>query len=326
MHIQKIQDSIFTAFDSQFMPAFIQYLRVPNQSPEFDPHWEINGFAEKATNIITDFYKSLKLKGATIQVIKHPKRTHFIFITIQGASDDTILYYAHYDKQPPMDEKKWTKGKPYEPTIINNKLYARGSVDDGYGCFIIGLAIQALQGAHINHSRIVLIFESSEESLSSYFDYYATLLEKQIGDVKFAICMDEGCFDYEHLWNTTSVRGNTNVTLNVKYLKFGVHSGLSGMTTDPFNICRIILDRVQNAKTGEVIKELDYEITEQKIKEYNKVAEHIGNKVYDCIPILDGSLPYNDKNIAKMLFDITYKPTLTVTGIDGFPSIQMQGM
>ena len=325
MHIQKIQSNIYSAFDSQLMPPFLQYLRVPNQSPEFDPNWESNGYAEKATHIIVDFYKSLDLKGATIQVAKHPKRTHFIFIQIQGVTDDAILYYAHYDKQPPMDQSKWTQGKPHEPAIIDGKLFARGAVDDGYGCFIIGLAIQALQNAHISHSRIVLLFESSEESGSTDFEFYAKMFEKDIGDVKFGICMDEGGFDYDHLWNTTSVRGNTNIMLNVKYFKIGVHSGLSGMTTDAFNICRILLDRIQNAQTGEIIKELCCEIAKQKVEEYTKAAENIGNKIYGLIPMLEGTKPYQDKDFTKMLLDITYKTTLTVTGVDGLPSIQNAG-
>ena len=69
--------------------------------------------------------------------------------------------------------------------------------------------------------------------------------------------VDSGCGDYDHIFNTVSLRGVINFELNVRCLKEGVHSGSNGgIAADTFNICRILLDRIDNAKTGMLLPEL----------------------------------------------------------------------
>ena len=53
------------------------------------------------------------------------------------------------------------------------------------------------------------------------------------------------------MWVTTSLRGVAMMDLNVKILEEGVHSGdASGVVPSSFRILRILLDRIENAKTG----------------------------------------------------------------------------
>ena len=82
-----------------------------------------------------------------------------------GAGDEapTILFYAHYDVQPVGDASRWDS-PPFEPTIIDGRLVARGAIDDKCGVWVNLKAIESVLNAcgslPIN---IKLLFEGEEE-------------------------------------------------------------------------------------------------------------------------------------------------------------------
>ena len=101
-----------------------------------------------------------------MEVIKEPGKTHLIIVEVEGSVKPakTVLMYAHWDKQPPM-EGKWAPGLgPFTPVIKDDLLFGRGSADDGYGSFAAVLSIKACQQEKMSHPRIVMVFESDEES------------------------------------------------------------------------------------------------------------------------------------------------------------------
>jgi acetylornithine deacetylase/succinyl-diaminopimelate desuccinylase-like protein len=66
--------------------------------------------------------------GATVEIVP----THgFPVVTgvVQGESDRTILFYNHYDVQPPEPIDKWTS-PAFNPTVRDGHLYGRGVVDN----------------------------------------------------------------------------------------------------------------------------------------------------------------------------------------------------
>ena len=117
------------------------------------------------------FLNEKNLTGCTVEVIKEPGRSHLILVEIEPTKlpFKTIMFYAHWDKQPPM-EAKWKEGLgPYTPVEKNGLLYGRGSADDGYGLFSAILAVKACQQHKIPLHRIIMTFESSEESTAGTF-------------------------------------------------------------------------------------------------------------------------------------------------------------
>jgi acetylornithine deacetylase/succinyl-diaminopimelate desuccinylase-like protein len=68
----------------------------------------------------------------------------FLFVEIEGQTSHTVLYYGHLDKQPHMGGWDEDKG-PTKPIIQNNRLYGRGSGDDGYAAFSAMLGVKAVQ-------------------------------------------------------------------------------------------------------------------------------------------------------------------------------------
>jgi acetylornithine deacetylase/succinyl-diaminopimelate desuccinylase-like protein len=86
---------------------------------------------------------------------------------LNGASDRTLLFYNHYDVQPPEPLELWTS-PPFEPTVRNGALYARGAKDEK-GEFVARLAaVDAVRAA--NRGRLpcgVLFAVEGEEEIGS---------------------------------------------------------------------------------------------------------------------------------------------------------------
>ena len=133
----------------------------------------------------------------------------------------------------------------------------RGGADDGYAMFAALTAVEALRASGGRHERVVILIEASEESGSPDLPAHIDGLQSgtdQLGDVDLVICLDSGCADYEHLWVTTSLRGVVGLTLDVQVLHEGVHSGsASGVVPSSFRIARSLLDRIEDAATGEML-------------------------------------------------------------------------
>ncbi len=147
---------------------------------------------------------------------------------------------------------------PYEPVRRDDRLFARGVGDDGYSTFSALLAVEAMEANDIAHSRCVVLIEASEESGSPDLEAYLDYLKDHLGKVELMICLDSGALTYDRLWVTTSLRGVVNVDLEIEVLSQGQHSGsASGVVPSSFRILRELLDRVEDASTGEVLVRRD---------------------------------------------------------------------
>src|SRR5580700_9356908 len=110
-------------WDGDIVPTLCDYIRIPNQSPVFDPGWQTAGHMDRAVALFEGWARE-KLKalpGATLEVVRAPGRTPLIFIEVPGTTPGTILMYGHLDKQPEM--KGWSQGLgPWEPLLKGDKL------------------------------------------------------------------------------------------------------------------------------------------------------------------------------------------------------------
>src|SRR5206468_2637904 len=78
--------------------------------------------------------------------------------------------------------------------------------------------------------------------------------------------------------------------LTVEVLTEGVHSGAaSGIVPSSFRIVRQILDRLEDARTGEVLpRDFHVEIPRERLAEAREVASVLGAEIYDRFPFLPG--------------------------------------
>jgi acetylornithine deacetylase/succinyl-diaminopimelate desuccinylase-like protein len=233
--------------------------------------------------------------------------------------------YGHMDKQPEFTG--WAEGlAPWTPVIRNGRLYGRGGADDGYAIFGSLLALQALEQQQVPHARCVIVIESGEESGSPDLPAYIDALSARIGQPSLVVCLDAECGNYQQFWCTTSLRGNLIGTLRVQVLKEGVHSGMaSGIAPSSFRIMRQLLDRIEDAATGRLLLDALYtSVPEDRQQQTLAAAQTLGAEIHGKIPLLAGMRPMSDDPV-ELLLNSTWRPTLSVTGVDGIPAIQNAG-
>lgn len=319
MDKEQTRTFVDSIWDESVIPRLSDYIRIPNKSPIFDPDWEAHGHMEAAVTMLAAWCEAQPIEGMKVEIVRLEGRTPLLFIDIPGSSDDVILLYGHYDKQPEFSG--WAEGLgPWEPVLKDGRLYGRGGADDGYAVFGSLTAVRSLQEQGIPHARCVVVIEGCEESGSFDLPYYIEALGERIGTPDLVVCLDAECGNYEQFWCTTSLRGNLVGRLTVEVLKEGVHSGsASGIVPSSFRILRRLLERIEDTATGRVLPDaLHVEIPEERRRQAGLAAEVLGDSVWQKFPwITQGSRPTETPE--ELLLGNTWRPTLAVTGADGLP-------
>ena len=319
-------------WDESIVPTLSDFIRIPAKSPAFDPQWFDTGHLDEAVRMIEKWCQSRGIEGLQSEILQlddpsQPggKRTPVLFIEIPGDVDDTVLLYGHFDKQP--EAEGWDEGfGPWIPRIKDNRLYGRGSADDGYAVFASIAAIEAVRVRGGKHARCVLVIEGCEESGSYDLPPYLDHLAERIGTPSLVVCLDSGCGNYDQLWVTTSLRGNITGNLSVDIVKDGVHSGgASGIAPSSFRILRQLLSRIEDENTGEFkVPGLMAEIPPSRVEQAAQVAEILGDTIWNSVPFVEGARPVSD-NIQELILNNTWRPTLCVTGAEGLPPLAEAG-
>ena len=320
-------------WDEEIVPALTNYIAIPAKSPMFDADWQEHGYIDRVIRDAASWVEGRRIAGLTLEVLRIEGRTPVIFFEVpatKAGSTDTICLYGHLDKQPEFSG--WRNGLgPWTPKYEDGLLYGRGGADDGYAVYASITAIEALDRQGIPRPRCVGIIESCEESGSFDLPAYIDALKARLGNVSLVVCLDSGAGNYEQLWLTTSLRGMVSGTLKVEILTEGVHSGdASGVVPSSFRILRHLLDRLEDAATGQLLPQSFHcEIPAQRIEQARAAAQILGEQVWKRFPWACGAdggatLPVTADPMEAIL-NRTWRPTLSVTGVDGFPDMKSAG-
>ena len=144
----------------------------------------------------------------------------------KGRSDKTILFYNHYDVQPPEPLELW-ESPPFEPQIRDGKMYGRGVSDDKGHLVARLFALDALLAEGDLPCNVKFIVEGEEETASTNMLAFVTG-HKDI--LKADACVWEfGGVDHTDTpMQYLGLRGIQYVELTVDLLSTDVHSGLGG--------------------------------------------------------------------------------------------------
>ena len=327
MNTEKTRQFVDRRWDESILAELIEYVRIPNKSPMFDPDWEAHGHMEAAVQLMFRWAEAecASIPGARVNVLRLPGRTPVLMVDVPGRVDDCVLMYGHLDKQPEFSG--WSEGlEPWTPVLRDGKLYGRGGADDGYALFASMTAIRALAVQGIPHARCVILIEASEESGSPDLVHHIEALGSQLGSPTLVVCLDAECGNYEQLWCTTSLRGNLIGSLRVDVLAEGVHSGTaSGVVPSSFRILRDLLARVEDAASGAILlEELNTPIPPDRRAQARAAAAVLGDTVFSKFPFLPGMRPVSNDPF-ELLLNNNWRPTLSITGVDGIPAFRSAG-
>ena len=320
-------------WDDEIVPALTDYIAVPAKSPLFDADWARNGHIDRVVRDAAAWVERQRIPGLTLEVIRLEGRTPVIFFEVpatRAGSTDTVVMYGHLDKQPEFNGWRRDLG-PWTPKYENGLLYGRGGADDGYAIYASITALMALDRQGLPRPRVVGLIETCEESGSFDLPAYLDVLRPRLGDVSLVVCLDSGAGNYDQLWLTTSLRGNVTGTLKVEILTEGIHSGdASGLVPSSFRILRQVLDRLEDSRTGELLPQSFHcDIPGLRVEQARATAAILKDEVWKRFPWACGAdgqsaLPTTTDPV-QALINRTWKPTLSVTGVDGLPPLGNAG-
>jgi acetylornithine deacetylase/succinyl-diaminopimelate desuccinylase-like protein len=325
MEASTLRASIDRVWDESILKNLQAYIRIPNQSPDFDPHWEKNGHMERAIVLMADWCRSQQISGMRVEIRRLPGKTPLLLVDVPGERAGCVLLYGHLDKQPEFTG--WGPGlAPWEPVLRDGRLYGRGGADDGYAVFSSLTAILALKQQGVPLARCILLIEASEESGSIDLPDHLAALGDAIGDPSLVVCLDAECGDYDRVWCTTSLRGNLTGVLQVRVLTEGVHSGMAtGIAATPFRIVQQLLSRLEDPVTGDcLLADLRVDIPADRRAQIAATAKVLGLNVAGKLPWAE-HVHAVSADVPQLIANNTWRSSLAVTGADGLPAVASAG-
>jgi acetylornithine deacetylase/succinyl-diaminopimelate desuccinylase-like protein len=219
-----------------------------------------------------------------------------------GPDAPTVLLYAHYDVQPPLNDAEW-RTPPFELTEVDRRWYGRGTADCKGNILVHLTALRAL-GDQVP-VNLKLVVEGSEETTGALEDWvpgHADLLRADA----ILVC-DTGNAAVGHPALTVSLRGMANVVVHVEALASELHSGMfGGAAPDALAALIAMLATLRDARGNTTVRGLD------------------STQVWPGAPwppdtfradagVLDGVSLLGDGTVPDMIWA---RPAVTVLGID----------
>ncbi|MDN3025749.1 dipeptidase [Streptomyces sp. S.PB5] len=246
-----------------------------------------------------------------VALLDTPDGTQSVYGYLPGpAGAKTVLLYAHYDVQPPLDEAGWTT-PPFELTERDGRWYGRGAADCKGGVIMHLLALRALKANGGVPVHVKVIAEGSEEmgtgGLERYAEEHPELLEADS-----IVIGDSGNFRVGLPTVTTTLRGMTMVRVQVDTLQGNLHSGqFGGAAPDALAALIRVLDSLRAEDGSTTVDGLAPGASWEGLQ-YDEEQFRTDAKVLDGVGLI-GSGTVADR--------IWARPAVTVLGIDCPPVV-----
>jgi acetylornithine deacetylase/succinyl-diaminopimelate desuccinylase-like protein len=220
MPVPRDLDAFFIANARRIRDELFTFLRIPSVSARS----EHNGDTARAAQFVADSLRTVGLEAAV-----HPTAGHPVVVgEWRGAAGaPTILVYGHYDVQPAEPLELW-HSPPFEPTVREGKIFARGSVDDKGQLFLHVKALEALLTVRGSLPvNVVFLAEGEEEigspNLTPFVEGHADLLRSDA-----VVISDSSMFAPGLPSILSSLRGLAYFQLDVTGPATDLHSGSYG--------------------------------------------------------------------------------------------------
>ena len=177
----------------------------------------------------------LRATGAQVEVLTAPGPDGLpgrpaVLAHLPGPDDaPTVLLYAHHDVQPIGDPSLWRQADPFAAQLRGDRLFGRGTADDGAGVITHVASLRALleEGDGALPVGVTVFVEGEEEvgspSFAAFLDTYRDRLEAVV-----IVVADSSNWKVDVPALTTSLRGVVQVDVRLDVLDHALHSGQYG--------------------------------------------------------------------------------------------------
>lgn len=205
----------------EYLEGLKTFLRIPSISTLSEHKPDI----QKAAEFVRGELAKAGLKQA--QLIEGEGNPLVYAEWLEAPGKPTILFYGHYDVQPPDPLDEW-KTPPFEPDVRNGNIYARGSADDKGQVYLL---IKAVDGLLKQHGRLPVnvkfLIEGEEEVGGEHIESYVASKPALIKADAAVIC-DTEMFAPDLPTICVGLRGMVYGELSVQGADHDLHSGVYG--------------------------------------------------------------------------------------------------
>ncbi|MDR9363837.1 MAG: dipeptidase [Balneolaceae bacterium] len=237
--MNKLQEYI-DANEKKFREELFELLRIPSISTSSQNKDDV----KEATKFLTKQFESIGLDRVTM----HETPGHPIVTAEKCQHDDqpTVLVYGHYDVQPSDPDMLWNT-PPFEPTVKNGRVYARGASDDKGQSFTHIKAIESYMKTGTELPVNVKFILEGEEEIGSPNLIPFIKAHKDLLSCDMVLISDTAMFGEDQPSITYGLRGLAYMELEVTGPNRDLHSGVyGGAVENPANLLCEIVSKLKN--------------------------------------------------------------------------------
>ncbi|MGE5518911.1 MAG: dipeptidase [Candidatus Dadabacteria bacterium] len=218
----------------RFLNEMLNLLKVPSISAKSEHKDDMRKCAELVKQSLLN---SGADKAEVMETLGHPV---VYGEKIIDPSKPTVLVYGHYDVQPPEPLELWNTG-PFEPTIKDGKVFARGSADDKGQFYMHVKAMETMAKTNTLATNIKFLIEGEEEvgspNLGPFVADHKELLKADV-----ILISDSSLLSLDTPSLDVGMRGLSYIQLEVTGANRDLHSGTyGGAVANPITIlCKMI--------------------------------------------------------------------------------------
>ncbi|MFN0200124.1 MAG: dipeptidase [Bacteroidia bacterium] len=297
-----------TQHAERFLAELMELLRIPSISADSRYKDDV----KRTADWIAEKLEALQLDK--VEIHQTPGHPIVYAEKIIDASLPTILVYGHYDVQPPDPLDLWNS-PPFEPVIVDGKIYARGACDDKGQVYMHIKAIEVLNEMGQLPCNVKFMIEGEEEIGSRNLDAFVIAnKEKLQSDV--ILVSDTSIIANDCPSITVGLRGLTYLEVEVTGPNRDLHSGVyGGAVANPVNVlCQMIA--AMHDENGHITIPGFYDKVEELSAEQR---EEMNRRPFDYAAYckdLDIAETRGEKGYAT-IEQTSIRPTLDVNGIWG---------
>ncbi|MER9083114.1 M20/M25/M40 family metallo-hydrolase [Mesorhizobium sp. M0895] len=288
-----------------FVNRLLEYLRHPSISAHNI------GIAEVA-ELLVFMLKDLGFEARTYRTAGHPM---VLGRWERAPGTPTVLLYGHYDVQPPEPLEAWTS-PPFEPTIRDGRVYARGAGDNKGQHFAQILALESYLAVHGRLPCNVLILLEGEEETGSPNIAEFVRSNRRLLKADLVVTADGPLHESGRPIITHGVRGIVGFDLKARAANRDVHSGIyGGVAPNPIWTLVHLLATMKNADGHITIDGFYDDVLAPTDLESAAIAK-LPLGIEEVKQSLD--LEQLDSPLDRPLADrLMFYPTLTINGLHG---------